>query len=265
MCLGGGKTEVVQQPTTTTTTNQPWAAQKPYLKEGFQQAKETVLEQPKEYYPGATVVPFSPQTETGLQWQEQRALQGSPVNQAAQQQATQTLQGDFLSAGNPYFSGMADRLDAAIRPKVQSAFEGAGRGRSAGVQEAYTRSMADAMAPLAYQNYADERGRQMSAMQQAPGLAATDYQDIAQLMGAGQTREGLAREYISDDMSRYNYQQQEPSNRLAEYMGLIQGNYGGTGTTQGTTPYYQQSSNPLLMGLGALGAIGSIGSSFKLW
>ena len=251
MSSGGGGTTVQQVPTTTQATSEPWSAQKPYLESGFEQAK-TISEQPLSYYPGETVVPFSQQTETGLQLQEGRALGGSPVTDAAQRQAVNTLSGDYLSAGNPYFDQMATRIDAAVRPRVQSAFEGAGRSRGAGVQEAYTRAMGDALAPMAFQNYGDERDHMMQATQMAPGLAQSDYFDIGQLMGAGQTREALQREGAQSDMARYAYGQQEPANRLAQYMGLIGGTYGGTTSTQGTTPYYQQQSNPLLMGLGGL-------------
>lgn len=255
--MSSGGSKVQQVPTTTTTTNEPWAEQKPYLETGFERAGD-VLNTPTEYFPGNTVVPFSEQTEQGLQMQENRALGGSPLNALAQSGAMETMGGDYLSAGNPYFSDMATRIDATIRPQVQSAFEGAGRGRSAGVQEAYTRAMGDAMAPLAFQSYGDERDRMLRTQAGAADMAQTDYQDIGQLMASGQTREAMDREGIADQMARFNYAQTEPSNRLAQYMGLISGSYGGTGTTQGTTPYYQQSSNPLLTGLGAVSGLGGL-------
>src|SRR5690606_381679 len=56
--------------------------------------------------PGETVVPFAPQTQAALDLTQQRALSGSPVNQAAQDYATRTLSADpssqFGSAANPY-------------------------------------------------------------------------------------------------------------------------------------------------------------------
>ena len=52
---------------TVQTDSAPWDKQQPYLESGFELAKTNVLENPTEPYPNSAVVPFAPQSETGLQ------------------------------------------------------------------------------------------------------------------------------------------------------------------------------------------------------
>ena len=77
-------------------TTEPWAAQQPYLKFGFQQAQNLYNSGGPDYYGGSTVVPFSRQTEQALGMMENRALQGNPLNQMAQQYAANTLSGQYF-------------------------------------------------------------------------------------------------------------------------------------------------------------------------
>jgi hypothetical protein len=83
----------------------------------------------------------------------------------------------------------------------------------------------------------------------APQFAQQDYIDIAQLAAVGQAREQMAQALINDQIARFNYAQQLPYNKLAQYQGLIQGNYGGTETT--TTPTNNNVGGALLGGAGA--------------
>src|SRR3546814_176476 len=89
MCFGGGDD-------TQTVSNAPWAPQQPYLQYGLSEAQRLYQQSP-----GA--VPFSPQTEAALQSIEQRAIRGSEIGAAGEQQVMNTINGSFLNAGNPYF------------------------------------------------------------------------------------------------------------------------------------------------------------------
>ena len=247
--------------TTTVTQNRdPWSGQQPYISTGFQRAEQQ-LDQPQQFFPNSTVVPFSPQTETALGAQENRALLGNPLNAQAQQQIGNTLSGQYLEGGNPAFGAMAQRIENQVRPRIDSQFSGAGRYGSGAHREATSRALADAMAPLAFANYQQERGNQMAAARYAPELAATDYFDINQLRQAGAAREGQAGAELQDTISRFNFGQVEPQERLARYMALVSGGqFGGTSTA--TSPIY---SNPLSTGLGTLGSAASIGNLFGFW
>ena len=228
----------------TVVNNDPWSGQTPYLTSGFSRAEE-LFNKPVEYYSGSTVVPFSGQTEQALQNLESRATNGNPLNQAAQDDINATLSGDYLSAGNPYMQNMTDSIHDSVRGAVDSQFSGARYG-SAGHAEAMADAVSSNLAPYAFQNYGQERGRQMQAAQLAPQLAMTDYADIGQLQSAGQIREQQAGAELQDQIDRFNFAQNEPRNRVKEFMTTVGGgNYGGSQTS--SQPIY---SNPLATGLG---------------
>lgn len=87
---GGGGTQ------TTTTNNTPWDNQKPFLQFGFDEAKGQYQADTPQFFPNATYVTPSPQTEAALNMQEARATQGSALNQAAQNQIMSTLGGSYM-------------------------------------------------------------------------------------------------------------------------------------------------------------------------
>lgn len=245
----------------TTSSSEPYAGQKPFLEAGFERARTDVLEQPGEYYPNSTVVPFSPTTLQGLDLQQTRALAGSPITQAAQNQVQQTAQGDYLTAGNPYAAQaiqnatapLAQRFQEDVIPGIQSSFNNAGRFGS-GLQarqqeragEAVANQMGDIATNMGLQIYGDERQRQIQASQLAPQLAATDYADIQALKGVGVEQESMAGNILQDDISRFNYAQQAPKDALAQYMALVSG--GGYNTTTASKPLYRNDGAEYLAG-----------------
>ena len=95
--MGSGGGDSVQ-------SREPWAAQRPYLEGGFHQASNLFRAGGPQYFPDATYIPFSQQTEQGLGMTENRAMQGSPVTQAAQNLATNSM------TANPQFAGGTNYL-----------------------------------------------------------------------------------------------------------------------------------------------------------
>jgi hypothetical protein len=184
---GGGGTQTTQ----TVQKSDPWSGQQPYLSTGFSKAQNEFLDTPPApFFPGSTVVPFSPQTQLALQMQENRAINGSPIQTAGTDQLTRTLNGDYLNNipnliyNNPYQSNInqnlitptingsylhgGDGFNAAynaasnkIIPQVQSQFEQAGRTNSGLAQTAETQALADAFAS----QYGQERQNQLAAGQ----------------------------------------------------------------------------------------------------
>ena len=159
-----------------------------------------------------------------------------------------------LNGMNPYLQNVANAAQASIQPGVDSSFSAAGRGGSGAHYSEMSKQMANAVAPFAFQNYENERGRQLQAAGMAPQQAAQDYADLAMLNQVGSQREGLARQQVGDDQARFNFGQQEPINRIGQYMGMISGNYG-----QQQTETRPLNSNSLLTGLGGAGIGASIG------
>ena len=181
-------------------------------------------------------------------------LIGGTVNPAvAGTQATAS--GQYL-AGNPFFQGaFAPAAQAATQQfqkaisDVSSAASKAGRYGSGAMQNLQgqasnqlAQSLANTAGQLAYQNYAQERGLQeaalgrvgalgqqdianrMAAVSAAPALANADYQDIQNLLSAGQLREGYTGQQQAADIARFNFLQNAPQQNLATFLSSVYGN-----------------------------------------
>lgn len=75
-----------------TTKTEPWKGQQPYLTYGFEQAQNLYGSGGPEYYPNATYVPFSPQSQMAMQLGQNRALMGSEFDQPAGNLALNSMQ-----------------------------------------------------------------------------------------------------------------------------------------------------------------------------
>jgi hypothetical protein len=210
---------------------------KPYISYGLDEAQDLYKADGPTYYPGQTYVDQSTQTTEGLGLAEARARTGSPLIPAAQTQALSTIQGDRLSAGNPYF---ADMMRSAARPVVSefntairdigARTAGAGRygsGAMGEMESQASENLANALSSrgseLAYQNYANERGRQDQAIGNAANIAGQDYSDIQQLMNVGKMQEGYDTSALNADIGRFEFGQNAPYNKLQSYLSAAYG------------------------------------------
>ena len=217
---------------------------KPYITYGLNEAQKLYQSATPSYYPGQTYVSPSQQTQTALQAQQNRAMQGNPLLPAAQQQQQAVIQGQYLQ-NNPYFNqamqgaaqGAQQNYYDAIR-QAQSGASQAGRygsGASADIQNRAATTLANTLAnkygELAYQNYGAERAAQNAAALAAPQLAAADYADIAQLGNVGKQMEGYQEAALQADIDRYNYAQNLPQNKLNQFLTQVYGSPAGTTST----------------------------------
>lgn len=241
---------------TSTSTAAPWDEQKPYLLSGFQQAQNLFNSPGPHYYPGNTVAGFSPEQTQAQQLGSARALNGSPLNAAASGYFGDVMSGAYLGE-NPYTDAVYRGIESRVLPSVNSNFLNAGRYGSGLHTDMATRALSESLAPYQYGTYSQERGLQQQAAGMAPQLAAEDYRDLGALSAIGAEKQNLAQQQIGAEQARFSYGQDLPYNKLAQYMGTIGGNYGGTTTSQ--QPYYQPSPFSQLFGAG-LGAVGTLGS-----
>ena len=256
---GGSKTQTVTQ-----TNNHPSYAM-PYLKDILGQAQGLYRDSGPEYYPGSTVVPMAGETQAALDAQTQRALNGSPVGNAAQDYATNVLQGNWLSGGNPYFQGAFDAMARPVTDAVQAAMAKSGRLGSGANTQVLSRELGDIGSKLMYQNYSDERNRMQQTAGLAPTLAEMDYNDIGKLAQVGSAYEAQAGAELQDDVNRFNFYQQRPWDKLAQYSTFVQGGtYGGQNTT--TQPVYSNTAGGILGGLaGGAGILGGLFGTGGVW
>jgi len=220
---------------TTTTSIDPTI--QPFLSYGLGEAQRLYQTGGPQYYPGQTYVSPSQTTQTGLQALEQRAMQGNPLLGLAQGQLVGTIGGQFLG-GNPFFQGaFAPAAQAATAQfnkaigDVTSAASRAGRYGSGAMERLQgqasnqlAQQLANTAGQLAYQNYAQERGLQQAATMAAPQMSQADYQDIQNLLAAGQAREGYTGQQLASDIARYNYMQNLPQQNLSAFLSSVYGN-----------------------------------------
>lgn len=267
-------TQVIQQ------KSEPWEAQKQYLPGYYARAQE-LSNQPRQYYPNPTYVPFSNQTEDSLAATENRAREGSPIQAAGRESMLSTIRGDFLRPeSNPFLretymaasDPLVEQFTKATAPGIDAQFIKAGRygsglwqDQQSTAQRNLGRTLADLGTGIFGGNFQAERGRQVGAAQAAPQYAAADYNDIAKLFEVGREREGLGERQLSDAINRYMFNQEEPMTRLGNAIAQTSGDFGRTQMT--SVPIYRGASNTfgdVLGGLGGLGLLASgIGGFFR--
>jgi|TARA_R110000782_G_scaffold20899_1_gene56553 hypothetical protein len=209
----------------------------PYITYGLEEAQDLYQDGAPAYYPGQTYIDPSAQTTSALSGIEERATAGSPLLPAAQAQQQSSIEGDYLSAGNPYFASM---MSNAARPAVTefnkairdigSRTAGAGRYGSGAMGEMEgiaSKNLADSLSnrasELAFNNYSQERGFQNNAVQNAPQLAQADYADMNQLANVGRTQEDYSRQALQGDISRFEYGANAPQQQLGNYLAAAYG------------------------------------------
>ena len=288
--MAGGSTNTI-----TRTELDP--SMQPYVQYGLSEAQRLYATGGQQAYTGSTYIGPSQQTQAALSAMQTRAMQGNPLVPLAQKQLAgqiggaqatalqgqfnpllqSTISGSYLNP-NPYltqalqpgFSQATQSYQDAIN-QMRSKASASGRygmnealmSQEARAQGALANALTSQAGQLAYQNYADERARQQSALglsanlyeqekarQQAaigaaPGLAAQDYTDIAQLAQVGQTAEQYQQAALADAIQKFNYQQQQPYANLQSFLSAAYGSPMGMQTMQ---PTY---SNPLAGVLGA--------------
>lgn len=242
-------------PTTqaTTSTVEPSEFVKPYYEEALGQAQQLFRSDVPQYFPEATYVPFSGQTEAALRLQEQRALAGSPLLGASQTEINKILTGQYLDpTTNPYLQQAYERAAGGVKSDIASQFAKAGRYGSGAMTETLGRSLGDIASQIYGGAYQQERARQLQAAQLAPQLAQQDYADIARLQQVGQQREALQEAALADAMQRFQFEQQKPYTKLREYLASI-----GAPAGQQTV-----SAQPIYRNLGANILSGAMGGGY---
>lgn len=107
------------------------------------------------------------------------------ANGAALNQATSTLDGKYLKAGNPYFGRMVGQLGDALKPQIDSQFAAAGRYGSGADAHAFADALSKEAGSLAFQNYGQERQNQLGTLSQVPQLGNAMTAPGATALGAG--------------------------------------------------------------------------------
>lgn len=243
--------------TVTNTTSIPeWV--RPYA-ENYMQRSQQTADLPYQPYGGQTVAQLNPYQTAGYQATANRAMQGSPVNDAASGELQKTLSGSYLGS-NPYLQGQIDKASGdvtrhysdVIAPQIDALDARSGSFGNSGVQNVLGQSryqLGDTLANISTQmrgqDYGNERNRMQGAVGMAPTIANQDYVDANALTNAGAAVQGQEQANLSDASGRFQEAQAYPYKQLSTLGQGLGMNYGSTST--GTQP----GANPFAQGAGA--------------
>lgn len=160
-----------------------------------------------------------------------QTLQGQASNQLAQQLANTAgqLAYDNYATERGLQEAALGRVGALSQQDIANRMAAA-QGLGANYQQALATQLA-ATGGLG-QTYASDVGRQLTAASMAPQMSQLEYQDIQNLLSAGQLREGYTGQQQTADIARFNFLQNAPQQNLATFLSSVYGNPMATFRTQ---------------------------------
>lgn len=281
-------------PSSTTTTTNPPKYLVPYLENIATQATNIFNNEKPQYYPGSTVVPFSSQTQAGL-----NALQGfqpsAQTNTAlnnlymygqqpggllndANKYFSDTVNGIYVNQ-NPYTAGLLKQQSDAIRQGVDSSFATGGRYGSGAHADVLGNKIGDASTQLLSDVYGKERGLQQQAALAAPalqqadiqrlqaGVTAAQQQDASRLQGinnqltVGGQYEDLQGRQLQEQLDRFYANQNRNGTALDQYIQRINGGSARAGGSTLEAVKTKQNATAGILGGALTGLAGYAGLS----
>jgi hypothetical protein len=256
---GGGST-------TSTVTNKadPWEGIQSYLKQAAGDIGN-LYDSGKlqyEYFPGSTIAPQSQATKDALQKQIDLGMNGSALTNQAKDFTSGILAGNDLNPdSNPYLKNYVDQAMNQVKGKVNSTFASGGTGAyGSGINtQVLGKELGNTAGNIYGQAYQQGKQNQLAAADLTNKFAGQDFLNLGQLQSAGAAQDQYGQSQLNEQINKFNFDQQSPTNALKNFIGLLNQTGGQYGQSQGTTaqPYYGGGS-----GVNALGLLGSLGGSF---
>lgn len=182
-------------------------------------------------------------------------LQGQASNQLAQQLANTA--GQLAYQNYAQERGLQEsalgRVGALSQQDIANRMAAA-QGLSGNFQQALATQLA-ATGGLG-QTFASDVGRQLTAAGMVPQMSQMEYQDIQNLLAAGQAREGYTGQQLASDIARFNFLQNAPQQNLANFLSSVYGNPLGRATT--TTQGGYQDTSGMQNFLGGAAVLGGL-------
>jgi len=217
----------------------------PYVRDALSEQQKLYGEGAPEYYAGQTYLDPNANQTNAMNQIATQANAGSPVLNNATNLGNSMIQGDYLSATNPYFNSVMNTAGRKATDMYNTATNNtfsdvskAGRYGSnahanlqAGNAGKLAESLADTAGQYAYNNYSAERANQNQAMGQAQNLASNQYYDANQLMNAGNIQAGFDQTALNADIARHDYGQNAQAQLLNNYTNAVWGAPGGSTST----------------------------------
>jgi hypothetical protein len=248
---------------TTTTTELPAWAQ-PYSQQLLERGAD-LSNQGMPVYQGPRTAALNGMQTGGMKMAADRALNGSAVVNAGQQNLQDTLGGTYLNAGNPYLGAAIDRASQDVTRNYNGAVNGtdatfvrsgafggsAWQAAQQGNAHELAKGLGDISTQMHMADYGQERQNQIGAQQTALAYGQVPYADAQHLMDAGTTQYGYDQQLLTDKQNLFNEQAQSPYKSLDVLANTIRGAVGGGGSVTSTAP----GANPYAQTIGGAAAL----------
>ena len=216
----------------------------PYVKDALSEQQRLYREGAPEYYAGQTYLDPNAQQQQAINVMTANANVNNPMLQNATNLNNQMIQGDFLQ-NNPNFDAVmntagrkaTDAYNNAMQATNTNASMSGRYGSDAHARMAsnnssnLAQSLADTAGQYAYQNYANERGNQINAMNNAGQIANNQNIGAQNLMNAGNLQAGFDQTALNADIARHDYGQNAQAQLLGNYTNAVWGAPGGSTST----------------------------------
>lgn len=253
--------------TKTTSTSSLPAFQQPYVEKVMGEAQNLYNAPGPLYFPDATVAPVNSTQQTGQSFLTGEAARQANINETQVTPGLETMLNAYKVQNNPV---VADYAKAAIDPIQQalmktvlpgirsgSVMSGTLGGSRQALAEGSaignaTREMGNTTAGIYNNAYNQGMASLAQGLQMSPALQQSGYMPGQVVSAVGDVQQQQQQKQIDAAMQKWAYEQALPYQKLVEFSNLINGQYGGQGSSEvkaegsGTT----QTIGSILAGLG---------------
>ena len=217
----------------------------PYVRDALSEQQSLYREGAPDYYENQTYLDPNLQQQQGINQLTANANVNNPMLQNSTNLNNSMIQGDYLQ-NNPNFDAVMATAGRAATDQYNNAMTNTNSQASMSGRygsDAHSRmasnnssnlaqSLADTAGQYSYQNYANERGMQNSAMNNAGAIAGNQNVGAQNLMNVGNAQAGFNQTALDADIARHDYGQNAQSQLLGNYTNAVWGApSAGTSTT----------------------------------
>ena len=216
----------------------------PYVKDALSLQQGLYNEGAPEYYGGQTYLNPNANQQNAMSQMASNANVNNPMLQNSTNLNNSMIQGDYLQ-NNPNFDAVMNTAgrkatdlynNAMTNTNSQASMSGrygsdAHSRMASNNSSNLAQSLADTAGQYAYTNYANERGMQNAAMNNAGAIAGNQNIGAQNLMNAGNAQAKFDQTALSADIARHDYGQNAQQQHLSNYTKAVWGAPGGSTST----------------------------------
>jgi hypothetical protein len=216
----------------------------PYVRDALSKQQGLYNEGAPEYYAGQTYLDPNANQTNAMSQMTANANVNNPMLQNSTNLNNSMIQGDYLQ-NNPNFDAVmntagrkaTDLYNNATQSTMGDVSQAGRYGSNAHARLAsnnssnLAQSLADTAGQYSYQNYANERGMQNAAMNNAGQISQNQNIGAQNLMNAGGYQAQFDQTALNADIARHDYGQNAQQQHLSNYTNAVWGAPGGSTST----------------------------------